>query len=69
MNKKKKCYFIANGITHVDYRDTHLLEKFTNTHGKLLTRKKTGLCAQYHRKVACAIKRARYMALMSYISR
>ena len=66
-NNKKTCYFTKHNIVYVDYRDTHLLNKFINPHGKILSRRRTGLCAKYHRKVAKAIKNARYMALLPYI--
>ena len=67
MKKKKKCYFTEHGIKHVDFRDTHLLRQFIDPHGKILPRRKTGLCARYHRMVSRAIKLSRYMALMPYI--
>lgn len=65
--KEKGCYFTEHGIKQVDCRDTHLLERFIDARGKVLARKRTGLCAKYHRKVEQAVKRARYMALMPYI--
>lgn len=63
----KKCYFLSNGIRYVDYRNVHLLNQFLDAYGKVMPRKKTGLCARYHRQVERAIKRARYMALLPYI--
>ncbi|MCY4577008.1 MAG: 30S ribosomal protein S18 [Candidatus Kaiserbacteria bacterium] len=71
MKKKKEdnqqCYFTKHNIPHVDYRDVHLLEQFVNPHGKVLSRRRSGLCAKYQRKVKRAIKQARYMALMPYV--
>lgn len=65
--KEKTCFFLSNGIQHVDYRDTHILHKFLDAHGRILSRKRTGLCAKYHRKVTTAIKQARFMALLPYV--
>ena len=63
------CYFTKYNIQHVDYRDVHLLARFINPHGKMLSRRRSGLCAKYQRKVRRAIKNARYMALMPYIKK
>ncbi len=65
----KKCYFSQNNIKHVDYKDTDLLKKFLNPHARLLSSKKTGVNAKHQRKLANAVKRARFMALIPYISR
>lgn len=66
-NKEHGCYFTKHDIKHVDYRDVHLLDRFVDSHGKVLSRKRSGLCARYHRLVTEAIKRARYMMLMPYV--
>jgi small subunit ribosomal protein S18 len=63
------CYFRKNNIKYVDYRDTELLKKFLNPHGRLLSRKRTGVSADAQRKLATAVKRARFMALLPYVSR
>ena len=56
-------------IQNVDYKDTELLKKFLNPHARILSRKKTGLSAKVQRKVAEAIKRARFLGLLPFISR
>lgn len=60
-------YFSQNNIRHVDYKDTDTLRKFLNPHGRLLSRRRTGLTAAHQRDVARAVKRARFMALLPYI--
>jgi small subunit ribosomal protein S18 len=65
----KKCYFSQNNIKHVDFKDTDLLKKFLNPHARLMSSKKTGVSAKYQRKLATAVKRARFMALIPYVSR
>ena len=54
---------------HIDYKDTELLKKFLNPHGKIMPRRRTGLSAANQRALAEAVKRARFMALLPYIVR
>ena len=65
--RRKVCYFTANGITHIDYKDTDLLKRFISERGKILPRRVTGTSAKYQRKLTIAIKRARQMALLILI--
>lgn len=66
---KKQCYFLQNNIRHIDYKDTEIISKFLNPHGRLLSRKKTGVSAKSQRQLSLAVKRARYMGLLPYVSR
>ena len=66
--KKQNCYFKQNGIKHIDYKDTDLLKKFINPHARILGKKRTGVSAEYQKKLATAIKRARFMGLLPYVS-
>lgn len=66
--RRKVCYFTANGITHIDYKDVDLLKKFISERGKILPRRVTGTCAKYQRKLTVAIKRARIMALLPFVA-
>jgi small subunit ribosomal protein S18 len=63
----KEDFFKKHDIKHVDYKDTEILEKFLNPHGRILNRRVTGLSAKNQRAVATAVKRARYMGLIPYI--
>ena len=65
----KKCFFSQNNVKHVDYKDTEILKKFLNPHARLMSRKKTGVSAKSQRQLATAVKRARFMALIPYVSR
>lgn len=65
----KDCYFKQNGVDHIDYKDVSVLKKFINPHGRILSTKRTGVCAKNQRKLAQAIKQARFMALLPYIER
>lgn len=65
----KQCYFSQNNIKHVDYKDVEILKKFLNPHGRMMSRKKTGVSSKYQRKLAVAVKRARFLALLPYVAR
>ncbi|MDO8575537.1 MAG: 30S ribosomal protein S18 [bacterium] len=65
----KECYFIKNNIKNIDYKDTEILKKFLNPHGRILSKKKTGVCAKSQRQLAVAVKYARFMGLLPYVSR
>lgn len=65
---KKQCYFSQHNIKHIDYKDTEILRKFLNPHGRILTTKRTGISAKYQRQLAVAVKRARFMGLLPYVA-
>jgi len=65
----KQCFFSQNNIEQIDYKDLEALKKYVNPHGRILSRKRTGLCAKHQRQLATAIKRARFLALLPYTSR
>ena len=66
--RRKYCFFKENNINEVDYKDVRLLKKFVNDHGKIMPRRVTGTSAKMHRKVVSAIKRARTIGLMPFVS-
>jgi small subunit ribosomal protein S18 len=55
-------------IEYVDYKDTEFLEQFINNQGKILPRRVTGVPARVQRQITTAIKRARHLALLPYVS-
>ena len=65
--RRKVCYFTANKIEHIDFKDVDLLKRFITERGKILPRRITGTSAKYQRKLAIAIKRARHMALLPFV--
>jgi small subunit ribosomal protein S18 len=65
----KQCYFSQQNIKHIDYKDTEILKKFINAHGRMIARKRTGISAKYQRQLAMAIKRARFMGLLPYVAK
>ena len=66
--KKKYCRFKKSGIKYIDYKDPEFLKKFLNEQGKILPRRITGTSLKYQRRVAQAIKRARQIALLPYVT-
>ncbi len=68
IKKKKYCRFKKNGIKYVDYKDPEFLKKFLNEQGKILPRRITGTSLKYQRKVGQAIKRARQIALLPFVT-
>ena len=69
MNSTKKCYFSENNIKHIDYKDVDLLKKFLNPHSRIISRKRTGVTAKNQRKLSMAVKRARFMGLLPFVSK
>ncbi len=66
--QKKYCRFKKAGIKYVDYKDADFLSRFVNEQGKLLPRRLTGNSLKFQRKVAVAVKKARQLALMPYVT-
>ncbi len=64
--RRKVCQFCVDKVTHIDYKDTVKLRKFTSDRGKILPRRMTGVCALHQRQLTVAVKRARHIALMPY---
>lgn len=68
VRKKKYCRFRKLGIKYIDYKDPEFLKKFLNEQGKILPRRITGTSIKYQKKVSVAIKRARHLALLPYVT-
>ena len=66
--RKKVCHFCVDRIDEIDYKDTARLRKYISERAKILPRRVTGTCAAHQRKLTVAIKRARYIALLPYVS-
>lgn len=65
----KQCFFKQNNIEHIDYKDIEILKKFLNPHARILSKKRTSVSATAQRKLALAVKRARFMGLLPYVAR
>ncbi|MBI5400906.1 MAG: 30S ribosomal protein S18 [Candidatus Yonathbacteria bacterium] len=64
-----QCYFSANNIKQIDYKDADILKKFLNPHARMVAGKRTGLCAKHQRQFAQAVKRARFMGFLPFVAK
>ena len=66
--RRKVCKFCADKIDDINYKDVKLLGPFVPERGKILPRRISGTCATHQRKLQTAIKRARQLALIPYVT-
>jgi small subunit ribosomal protein S18 len=66
--RRKVCKFCADKIDDINYKDVKLLGPFVPERGKILPRRISGTCAMHQRKLQVAIKRARQIALVPYVT-
>lgn len=66
--RKKVCSFCVDRADHIDYKDVAKLRKYVSDRAKIIPRRVTGTCAKHQRDLTIAIKRARHLALMPYVS-
>ncbi len=66
--RRKVCYFTQAKVDHIDFKDVELLKRFISDRGKILPRRVTGTYAKNQRKLTKAIKRARVMGLLPFVT-
>ncbi len=66
--RRKVCAFCVDKAKSIDYKDTAKLRRFTSERAKILPRRTTGTCALHQRQLTEAIKRARQVALLPYVT-
>ena len=66
--RKKNCWFCRNKIVEVDWKDANQLRRYVSEKGKIRSRRITGACRRHQNQVSTAVKRAREMALLPYVS-
>lgn len=66
--KKKVCVFCVDKVDHIDYKDTAKLRRFISERAKIVPRRISGNCAKHQRQLTEAIKRARHIALLPFVS-
>ena len=64
--RRRVCEFCVDKVEEIDYKRADLLRKYLTDRGKIKSSRKTGTCAKHQRRLAVAIKRARYLALLPY---
>ena len=66
--RKKVCNFCVDKVTSIDFKDSAKLRRYTSERGKILPRRTTGTCAAHQRQLTIAIKRARQIALLPFVT-
>lgn len=69
IKRERQCYFCRANIQEIDYKDTQMLRRYLSSFGKIVPRRRSGVCAWHQRKLANAIKRARISALLPFVVR
>ncbi len=65
----KQCFFCSQNLKDIDYKETDLLKRFVSSQAKIIDPKHTAICAKHQRLLSQAIKRARHMGLLPFVSR
>ncbi len=68
-NRKKFCPFSQPGSPVIDYKDVRLLSRYITEKGKIIPSRITGVSRKKQKELAKAIKRARFLSLMSYTNK
>ena len=66
--RRKVCKFCTDKIDHIDYKDVKMLQAFIPERAKIIPRRISGVCAMHQRKLQTAIKRARLLAMLPYVT-
>jgi small subunit ribosomal protein S18 len=66
--RRRSCNFCRDGVREVDYKNIAQLRRYISEKGKIRSRRITGACRRHQGQVAVAVKRAREMALLPYVS-
>ena len=66
--RRKPCHFCANKVQYIDYKDLATLRRFITERGKISPRRTNGCCAAHQRTLTTAIKRARQVALLPFVT-
>lgn len=64
----KVCRFCTDRVEEIDYKELERIARYVTDRGKIMPSRITGTCARHQRRLAVAIKRARYMALLPYVA-
>jgi small subunit ribosomal protein S18 len=66
--RRKSCHFCRDKVDQIDYKDFGSLRRFLSDRGKIRSRRITGACRRHQNQLATAVKRARELALLPYVS-
>jgi small subunit ribosomal protein S18 len=68
VKRRRSCRFCDNKEIYIDYKDEKKLQRFITEEGKIIPKRVTGTCAKHQRELVAAIKRARHLALLPFVS-
>lgn len=66
--RRRICNFCLEKVDYIDYKDADMLRRYVTEHGRIRPRRQTGTCARHQRALAQAIKRARHLAMLPFVS-
>ena len=66
--RRKSCFFCKTKVDEIDYKNYNQLRRYVSEKGKIRSRRITGACRRHQEQIAVAVKRAREMALLPYVS-
>ena len=66
--KKRTCRFCDSKETYIDYKNEKRLQRCISEQGRIIPRRITGTCSHHQRQLVVAIKRARHLALLPFVS-
>jgi small subunit ribosomal protein S18 len=64
-----QCFFCSQNLKYIDYKEVELLRRFISSQLKIIDPRHSGVCAKHQRKLAQAIKRARFLALLPFVKK
>jgi small subunit ribosomal protein S18 len=68
LRRKRVCHFCGADVAYIDFKDERRLMRYLSEQGKIIPRHTSGTCAKHQRALSQAIKRARHLALIPYVS-
>ncbi len=69
MPQPNQCFFCSQNLKTIDYKEVDLMRRFISSQAKIIDPQHTGICASHQRKLAEAVKRARFMSLLPFVRR
>jgi small subunit ribosomal protein S18 len=66
--RRKSCHFCRDKVDYIDYKDFQSFRRYLSDRGKIRSRRITGACRRHQNQLANAVKRARELALLPYVS-
>lgn len=65
----QQCFFCSQNLKNIDYKEVDLLKRFISSQGKIIDPQHTGTCAKHQRKLAQAVKRARFIGFIPFVKK